>query len=108
MSHPSRFNHLWKELWEDAHATDKLPIDQGTEEGTANLPGDGLSLGKPGQCSPLSASSSDDPSGKALFEFKGTVYLATFPADDPRDVQFVALNELPYFLGGEPGGSDIT
>ena len=106
MSHPSRFNHLWKDLWED-----KLPLDQGTEEGTANLPGDGLSLGKPGQCSPLSASSSDDPSGKALFEFKGTVYLATFPADDPRDVQFVALNELPYFLGGPPraqDGSDIT
>ena len=101
MSHPSRFNHLWKELWDD-----KVPVDPGIGEGKAKLPGDGFSLGKPGQCSPLSASSSDDPSGKALFEFRGTVYLATFPADDPRDVQFVALNELPYFLGGEPTGQD--
>ena len=86
----------------------RSPFDRGTEEGIANLPGGGFSLGKPGQCSPLPASSSDDPSGKALFEFKGTTYLATFPADDPSDVQFVALNDLPYYLGGEPGGSDLT
>ena len=86
----------------------RLPFDRGIGEGKAKLPGDGFSLGKPGQCSPLSASSSDDPSGKALFEFKGKMYLATFPADDPSDVQFVALNDLPYYLGGEPGGSDIT
>ena len=89
----------------------RLPFDRGFEEGKANLPGDGLSLGKPVGPPPFNESSSDDPSGKALFEFKGVMYLATFPAGDPRDVQFVALNELPYFLAGPPraqDGSDIT
>jgi len=46
-----------------------------------------------------------DPLGRALFEFKGKMYLASFPLADPMDVEFVDLDDLPHFVGGPSSSS---
>ena len=72
----------------------KHPLGQGQ----ANMPlGDPL-LREPGEYQvDVESSGSQDPLGHALFEFKGKTYLATFPARDPRDVEFVELDRLPWY-----------
>ena len=55
--------------------------------------------GKPFGCSPLEASSDDDRYGRALFNFKEITYLVTFMKSDPRQADFVALDDLPWYGG---------
>jgi len=80
MSNQDRFNALWK----GAAGSDELPSI-------------------PSEWSPLGASSDDSRLGRALFNFKEITYLVTFMKSDPRQADFVPLDDLPWY-----GGVDKT
>lgn len=61
------------------------------EEGQANMPQIDPFLSEPGCHDIADVSSSDDPLGRALFEYQGKTYVVTFYRDDPTDGHFEQL-----------------
>ena len=74
-------------------------------EGQANMPQVDQLLSEPGCHDVAGQSSSDDPLGRALFEYQGKTYLVTFFRDQPIDgAHFEQLLPViwPAALEGNP------
>ena len=68
------------------------------EEGQANMPQVDTFLSEPGCHDVGGQSSSDDPLGRALFEYQGKTYVVTFYRDDPTDGHFEQLSPVPWAI----------
>ena len=68
-------------------------------EGQANMPQVDQLLSEPGCYDVSGQSSSDDPLGRALFEYQGKTYMVTFYRDDAdADAHFEQLPAVPWAM----------